>query len=111
MATKTKPFHQRMKDRREAASLKVDDVLYALRSTAPEPWWVSRSTIHRLESPAVKEASVDAVLLWYLAQIYGCPLSALSPGAAAAMNRLNEVLTPSSWNGVTAGRELSGVAA
>jgi len=87
-----------LKEARKASGLSYDDVLVAVRQY-PEAFWMSRSTIARLESTGECKSAEDAVRLSLLARVLGVKVSEIDPQAAELAGTVRDLLIDASrWD-------------
>lgn len=83
---------QRLRSRRNACQMRLDDAAYLVRQRLPQPMGLSRETLARLERGQVPEDRADPVVIAALADVYCCPVAELSPVAAVHLDSLRRLL-------------------
>lgn len=86
--TTTRNDGQKLAAARKAAGYSLDDVLFEMRSKLPRSMWVSRATLARQE----KQETVDAVMVAFLADLYGANLAEFFPEAKEDVRTLSDLL-------------------
>lgn len=78
---------------RQKAGMTLDDALVLVRTLLPEPLWISRAGIGRLEKkdPASFDGG-DLIVLGVLADAYGTTVRDISPTAADMLKSVREVV-------------------
>lgn len=88
----TNTYGWRCRDAREKAGLSLTDVRDLLRDTIPHRYVPSVKTLARIETDEVPETKVQGIVIYGLAQIYECRVSALSTVVADELESISDLL-------------------
>lgn len=84
----------RLRDRRLAAGLTIDEAWADLRAALPRRYLPSPSKLQRMETETPEE-KWEGIVIYGLAHVYRCKISDLSPMVADEYERLGDLLASS----------------
>jgi len=86
---------RRLRDRRNAAALTIDEAWADLRLVLPRRYLPSPAKLQRMETGAIPESKWDGIVIYGLAHVYACRISDLSPMVAEEYEKVGDLLASS----------------